>query len=177
MNVIPIPSRVTFGGTRVSRTLEDIQPSNAVIQASIAGLRAIFWLLTAAAVLSPLLALRPDRAIAAPPEPLAAFSLPGDLGSFPAAGNQDDPAIARGDDQYLVAWTDDRTSLFDASGNSGSARDVYAARLDADGNLIDTTPIVIDQAENNQSNPAVYWNGSPCSRWSRDFYRGIGVHR
>jgi hypothetical protein len=117
-------------------------------------------ILTLAAVFAPLQLLGPDGLLAAPPEPLASFSLPGNLGSFPAAGNQDDPAIARGDDQYLVAWTDDRTSLFDASGNSGSARDVYAARLDAGGNLIDTTPIVISQRPHDQYDPSVFWNGS-----------------
>ena len=96
---------------------------------------------------------------AAPPLPSQPHGLPGDLGSFPAAGNQTSPAIARGGDQYLVVWTDDRTSLGDATGTSGSARDVYAARLAADGSLIDTTPIVIDQDEHDQYDPVVCWNG------------------
>ena len=41
----------------------------------------------------------------------------------------------------------------------GTIMDIYAARLDASGNLIDTTPIVISQAGYIQSSPVVGWNG------------------
>jgi hypothetical protein len=37
--------------------------------------------------------------------------------------------------------------------------DIYAARLDTTGHLIDTTPIVISQAMYNQTAPQVGWNG------------------
>jgi len=94
-----------------------------------------------------------------PPEPLAAYQLPGDTVTAPAAGDQVSPAIARGGNQYLTVWTDTRTSFFDASGEAGSGRDIYAARLDEGGNLIDTIPIVINQDEADQFDPVVVWNG------------------
>ena len=95
----------------------------------------------------------------APPVPFPPFDLPGEESPFPAVGNQGDPAIARGDDLFLVVWVDERTSFFDASGEAGSAKDVYAARLDADGNLIDTAPIVVNQDAGDQYDPVVVWNG------------------
>ncbi len=99
-------------------------------------------------------------ALADPPaNPLPAYQLPGDGALSPAAGDQVGPAIARGGNQYLVAWTDARTSFFTAGGEAGSGRDIYAARLDAEGNLIDTTPIVVNQDESDQYDPVVVWNG------------------
>ena len=37
--------------------------------------------------------------------------------------------------------------------------DIYAARMDTAGNVIDTTPIIVSQAQHYQSQPHVGWNG------------------
>ncbi len=113
------------------------------------------WVAILAVLLAPAIA-----AAVSPPEPLAGSFLAGDDTPAAALGNQDEPAIARGGDQYLVVWTDNRTSYDDASGQSGSKRDIYAARLDADGNVIDTTPIVVTGAPGDQYDPHVVWNGN-----------------
>jgi hypothetical protein len=94
--------------------------------------------------------------------------LPGDAVSSPAAGNQMTAQIAAGANGSLVAWADTRTVLiptFLGTGGPyfgkalGTMTDIYAARLDAYGKLLDTTPIVISQAMYNQLDPVVGWNG------------------
>lgn len=94
------------------------------------------------------------------------FLVPGDAGAAPAAGTQYELQISRGADKSLVVWTDNRSSLGDVqlgwtkfAEKNGTMLDVYAARLDADGNLIDSTPIIISQAQHNQKWPQVGWNG------------------
>jgi len=92
--------------------------------------------------------------------------LPGDQTLAQPAGRQETPQISRGSNGYLVVWADNRSSLR-GTGTSGpyfgdglgTMMDVYAARLDASGNLIDTTPISISQAQYNQTVPRVGWNG------------------
>ncbi len=76
------------------------------------------------------------------------------------------PQIAKGGNGYLAVWTDLRSALVNTGFGGpytgpglGTMMDIYAARLDANGNLIDTTPIVISQAGYNQSSPMVGWNG------------------
>jgi hypothetical protein len=94
-----------------------------------------------------------------PPTPRPAVGLPGEETPVPAPGNQNEPAIARGGDVYLVAWTDSRGSFFDPEEEAGSSQDVFAARLDAAGNLVDTIPIAIAAGAADQSDPTVVWNG------------------
>jgi hypothetical protein len=64
-------------------------------------------------------------------------------------------------------WVDRRAAISSAANGNvyfgdgiGSMNDVLATRLDANGNVIDTTPIVISQADFNQTEPQVAWNGS-----------------
>jgi probable HAF family extracellular repeat protein len=81
----------------------------------------------------------------------------------PAAGEQLQPQIARGSTTSLAVWADRRTVLgryvpSDYAG-IGSDTDIYAARLDANGNMIDTTPIIVSQAVYEQRYPRVAWNG------------------
>lgn len=101
--------------------------------------------------------------------PVTAMSqlLPGDFGSFPAAGNQTTAQIASSGSGYLVVWADTRTALGPFLGlggpysgpGLGTMTDLYGARLDANGNLLDSIPIVISEAMYNQTNPLVGWNG------------------
>ncbi len=84
----------------------------------------------------------------------------GDLGApGESIGNQEDVDIAAGGSGFLVVWTDMRTSYGNFQGLDQTGRDVYAARLDASGNLIDTTPIIISQDFGSQQEPEVAWNG------------------
>jgi hypothetical protein len=94
--------------------------------------------------------------------------LPGDDVIAPAAGRQFLPKIAQGDSLSLVVWADNRTAVKDVGTliggglpgpHTGSRMDVYAARMDVDGSLIDETPIVVAQGAWNQGLPEVAWNG------------------
>ena len=94
--------------------------------------------------------------------------LPGDSAVGPAAGNQETPQIAPGGNGYLAVWEDSRTNYagilegFLPSGGEvtgQSLKDIYAVRLDANGQPIDTTPIIVAQATWSQTRPQVAWNG------------------
>jgi len=92
------------------------------------------------------------------------YLLPGDTAPAATVGTQNQAQIARGDNGYLAVWTDTRSSL--AGGGSiyfgtglGTMTDIYAARLDNAGQVIDTTPIIVTQAEFHQKQPKVAWNG------------------
>ena len=94
--------------------------------------------------------------------------LPGDGTIGPAAGNQERPQIEAGGNGYLVVWEESRANMLGILGNQGCSggdpcgqtlKDIYAARLDANGQLIDTMPIVVSQATWDQSLPQVSWNG------------------
>ncbi len=78
--------------------------------------------------------------------------LPGDTLLGAAANDQNQPAIAAGGTGFLVAWTDQRTEQ--------TGRDIYAARLDAAGSLLDTTPIVVHDDFGTQETPRIAWNGN-----------------
>ncbi len=94
--------------------------------------------------------------------------LPGDGVIGPAANYQERPQIEAGANGYLVVWEDSRANSLGILGNQGCSggdpcgqtlKDIYAARLDANGQLIDTIPIVVSQATWDQTNPQVSWNG------------------
>jgi hypothetical protein len=111
--------------------------------------------------------LSTPSAVAAPVFPTPSF-LPGDAVIGPAAGLQEQPSVAAGGSGSLVVWTDARSSLIPLAAFSGgpylspgggTMRDIYAARLDAAGNLVDATPIVVSAAGLNQGFPKVAWNG------------------
>jgi hypothetical protein len=90
------------------------------------------------------------------------FVLPGDLIPGVSAGGQENPAIASGSNGYLVVWEDNRSSqggFVKAPNGLHANRDVYAARLDTGGNLVDATPIVVNQDPFDQVTPQVAWNG------------------
>jgi hypothetical protein len=98
--------------------------------------------------------------------------LPGDATAAAAAGVKEQSRIAKGADSYLAVWTDSRTLLANdgpfmnigfsgpyGGTGMGSMKDIYAARVAADGHVIDTTPIIVSQAGYSQGYPRVGWNG------------------
>ncbi len=93
--------------------------------------------------------------------------LPGDEALAAAAGTQLNPEIAPGAGGYLVVWADVRTGITEMGffggpafdHHIGSGWDVYGARVDADGNLIDRTPFIVAQQVQNQGIVDVAWNG------------------
>lgn len=127
---------------------------NALRAFPLAGLAASVWLGTASAQAPSLTPLQ---------------LLPGDAVLAPAAGKQLNPEIAPGNGEYLLVWVDDRAALTDVATFSGgpwfdhhigTLWDIYAVRLDAQGNPLDPTPIIVTQAIQNQGLPAVAWNGT-----------------
>jgi len=103
-------------------------------------------------------ALGISAVLAAPEAPQSTQFIPGDDLLGPAAYDQTEPAISLGGSQSLVAWTDYRTGgshlIIDESG-----ADIFAARLDADGDLIDTSPILLTMAAGDDTDPKIAWNG------------------
>ncbi|MBL9121399.1 MAG: dockerin type I repeat-containing protein [Phycisphaerae bacterium] len=96
-----------------------------------------------------------------PPTLSSAFVLPGNTAIDLAAGQQTAPCIARGGDRTLVVWADARSALSSSSdGYDQSGTDLFAVRLDANGLLMDETPIAIATTYGIQSKPLVSWNGS-----------------
>ncbi len=67
-----------------------------------------------------------------------------------ASGNQFDPAITATGSGYLVAWDDQR------NGND----DVYAARLDSSGTVLDPSGRAVTTDGANETQPSVAWNGT-----------------
>ena len=67
-----------------------------------------------------------------------------------ATGNQDVPALAFGGGNHLLTWQDDRTGSFDIRGT----------RISPSGQVLDATPLSISTAANNQSFPAVAFDGT-----------------
>lgn len=121
------------------------------------------------------LSLAVTAAAALPPTFEEAGFLPGDLGSGASTGDQRKVAIAAAGPGFLVTWTDTRTSnlLYDGFGDDQSGDDVYAARLDGDGNLLDSAPIIVSQAEGTQEIPRsagtarTGWSCGATRPWSR----------
>jgi len=84
--------------------------------------------------------------------------LPGDATIGLAPNSQSDLAIARGGDQFLVAWSDGRAR------NSGSQTiqsdtDIFGIRLDNNGNPLDPAPFLIAGGMGYQRRPIIGWNG------------------
>ncbi len=106
-------------------------------------------------------------AIAESPPLADPFFLPGDSTPRAAAQTQERPRISRGANGYLVVWADRRSSLVVPGGpgttyegeGRGTMTDVYAARLDNEGNLLDTTPILLSREDYHQYAPQAAWNG------------------
>src|ERR1044072_1423293 len=79
--------------------------------------------------------------------------VPGDPAPAPAPSTAEQRRISKGADSYLTVWTDSRTVLNEWTQQTGghgpgggTLQDIYAARVGADGQVIDTTPIILDQS-------------------------------
>lgn len=95
-----------------------------------------------------------------PPTLSTPVFLPGDLVADAAAGDQAQPALATaGDGVTLVAWTDWRADRTGKQEIDQTGSDIYAARIAADGSLLDALPIAIDRSAASQDRPQVSWNG------------------
>ncbi len=70
----------------------------------------------------------------------------------PASQSQTASAVAWNGTEYLVVWEETRPS--------GSAYDIYGARVADDGTLLDQDPIAISTASSNQLDPSVAWDGT-----------------
>jgi hypothetical protein len=90
--------------------------------------------------------------------------LPGDLQRALSVGLQTQPSLAAGPaGTSLAVWSDTRSggnpAVYVGVG-LGTMSDIYAARIDASGNLLDATPLPIATTPYNQTAPKVAFNGS-----------------
>ncbi len=95
--------------------------------------------------------------------------LPGNMLLAPSAGDQSTAQIARGNDGYLMVWTDTRTVFATLAGTFaggpftepglGTMRDIYAALLDSEGNIVRSFPLATTGVDYDQHLPALAWNG------------------
>ncbi|MBL8863745.1 MAG: hypothetical protein JNK02_17280 [Planctomycetes bacterium] len=102
--------------------------------------------------------LGPALALAQAPAVSQRAWLSGDVTNGAATGDQSTARIARGGDGLLVAWSDRRASLASAGPESGA--DVFAMRLDANGQRLDAAPIALGLAFGDDTSPRVAWNGA-----------------
>lgn len=99
------------------------------------------------------------------PEICPPHAFPGDAAAGAAVGDQDAIDIAAGGPGALVVWEDERAVLSGTIGTAfspltGNELDIYAARLDANGAVVDAEPIVVCNLGRNQRRPRVAWNGT-----------------
>ena len=73
--------------------------------------------------------------------------------SVPAASSQSEPAVTSNGTDSLVVWADLRNDSFEA-------RDVYGARVDGDGNVLDPAGIHLGATRSYQPSPTVGSDGS-----------------
>jgi hypothetical protein len=65
-------------------------------------------------------------------------------------GNQTSPSVTGIGDDFFVVWMD---------GRKGKVQDIYGARIDRNGKVLDPAGIIIASAPGDQSYPSVAWNG------------------
>jgi len=89
--------------------------------------------------------------------------LSGDKAVRLAFGDQIAPEIASGGNVSLAVWQDKRAFAVDlpfVQSEWETSSDIYAVRIDANGQLLDRVPLVVTQEAASQSNPQVVWNGT-----------------
>lgn len=88
--------------------------------------------------------------------------LPGDMTLAPAAGEQGATDVARGANGYLAVWEDARSFLTGSVATVDGLNhnmDIYAAVLDAAGQVVGASPLIVNQDSYSQIRPHVAWNG------------------
>ncbi len=89
-----------------------------------------------------------------------------------AKDGQERPRIAFGKDLFLVTWQDIRPSA--GSGQaSGKDYDVYAARISAEGKVLDPEGIQVSGGAHNQATPVVCFDGTNFQLLWRDLRGGV----
>lgn len=86
-------------------------------------------------------------------------AFPGDSFIQPSYGTKTRPAIAAGNNSYLVVWSDSRSNPSGSSDYETGA-DIYGIRLNALGQLLDPVPFSIASDKAAQTSPKVSWNGT-----------------
>ena len=91
--------------------------------------------------------------------------LPGDTTPAAAVRSQFGPSLAEGPNGVsLAVWQDTRSAGggpgFSFGPGQGTMSDIYAARIAADGTVIDATPIPVAVNDFDQITPMAAWNGS-----------------
>jgi hypothetical protein len=109
-------------------------------------------------LLSVLLVLFSQSAGAQAPVVTPRGLLPGDATVAAAAGAQQDHALARGGDAYLVVWSDYRGQAV-GGGTNQSGGDIFGIRVDAAGQALDAAPFMVAGGMGLQDRPKVAWNG------------------
>lgn len=84
--------------------------------------------------------------------------LVGDSAIGVAVNSQQEHAVARGGDQYLVVWSDYRAQAA-GGGTNQSACDIFGIRVDAQGLPLDAMPFLVAGGMGMQQRPVVAWNG------------------
>jgi hypothetical protein len=102
--------------------------------------RAVRVLWTRAVISTAIITLLATRAHAQPPPIYEVGLLPGDVSVASAGTNQIGSHAARGGNQILVVWTDNRGT---STGSEQSGMDILGIRLGPAGDPIDVVPFVI----------------------------------
>lgn len=78
-----------------------------------------------------------------------------------AAAFHDDPGVACGDENSLIAWGDYRNGLYSS--------DIYGARVDAIGNILDSPSFMVCTAPFGQYSPSITYDGiNYCAVWTHN---------
>src|SRR5688572_19299671 len=115
-------------------------------------------------VLAQVEALEHRIVLSSPPTLGPELVLPGDTTPALSVGQQTSPSLAEGPNGVsLAVWQDTRSGghpLVYQGVGLGTMTDIYAARVRADGSVIDVTPIPIAVNSYNQVMPKASWNGT-----------------
>jgi hypothetical protein len=78
-----------------------------------------------------------------------------------AAAFHDDPGVAYGSENYLIAWGDYRNGLYSS--------DIYGTRVDAIGNILDSPSFMVCTAPFGQYSPSITYDGTNyCAVWTHN---------
>jgi hypothetical protein len=89
-----------------------------------------------------------------------------------AANAQSAPAVAWDGTNFLVVWADNRSSPIYDTCCSSPTYDIYGARVNSAGSVLDPVGIPISTATDSQHFPAVAWNGTNFLVVWQDFRSG-----